>query len=149
MTPWTAACQASLFTISWYLLKLMSLASVMASNHFILCHPLLLLTSVFLSIRIFSNEMDLLIRWPKYQSFNFSISPYNEYSGLISFRIDSLVSLLSKILSRVSSPTLQFRSTNSLVLSLLYGPTRTSIQDYGKNPSFGRPLSAKKWYLCF
>ena len=77
-------------TISRRLLKFMSTELVMASNHFILCHPLLLLTSVFLSIRIFSNEVDLLIRWPKYWSFNFSISPYNEYSGLISFRMDWL-----------------------------------------------------------
>ena len=89
VTPWTAACQASLsFTISQSLLKLMSLESVMPSNHFILCHPLLLLPSIFPSIRVFPSESALRIRWPKYWSFSFSISPTNEYSGLISFRID-------------------------------------------------------------
>jgi len=87
-TPWTAACQASLsITNSQSLLKLMSIESVMPSNHLILCHPLLL-PSIFPSIRIFSNESLLPIRWPKYWSFNCSISPSNEYSGLISFRID-------------------------------------------------------------
>ena len=86
VTPWTAACQASLsITISWSLLKLMSIKSVMPSNHLILCHPLVLLTSIFPSIRVFSKESVLSIRWPKYRSF--SISPSNEYSGLISFRI--------------------------------------------------------------
>ena len=88
-TPWTAAHQASLsITNSWNLLKLMSIKSVMPSNHLILCHPLLFLPSVFPSIRVFSNESVLCIRWPKYWSFSFSISPSNEYSGLISFRID-------------------------------------------------------------
>ena len=86
-TPWTAARQASLFfTISWSLLKLMFIESVMSSNHLILCHPLFLLPSIFPSIRVFSNESGLPIRWPKYWSF--SISPSNEYSGLISFRMD-------------------------------------------------------------
>ena len=88
-TPWTAACQASLsFTISHSLLKLMSIESVMPSNHLILCHPLLLLPSIFPSSRVFSNESVLCIRWLKYWSFSFSISHFNEYSGLISFRID-------------------------------------------------------------
>ena len=88
VTPWTAACQASLFsTISWSLLKLMSTESVMPSNHLILCHPLLLLPSIFPSIRVFFIELALHIRWPKYWSFNFSISSSNEYSGLISFQI--------------------------------------------------------------
>ena len=88
-TLWTAALQASLsFTISQRLLNLMSIKSVMRSNHLILCHPLLLLPSIFPSIRVFSNEPTLHIRWPKYWSFSFSISPSNEYSGLISFRID-------------------------------------------------------------
>ena len=87
--PWTAAHQASLsFTISWSLLKLMSTELVMPSNHLILCHPLLLLLSIFPSIRVFSNESALCIRWPKYWNFSFSISHYNEYLGLISFRID-------------------------------------------------------------
>jgi len=90
-TPWTAAHQASLsITNSWSLLKLMSIKSVMPSNHLILCHPLLLLASVFLIIRVFSNESVLHIRWPKYWSFSFSISPSNEYSRLISFRMDWL-----------------------------------------------------------
>ena len=89
MTPWTAAGQASLsFTISWSLLKLMSIESMMPSNHFILCHPLLFLPSTFPSIRVFSSELALCIRWLKYWSFSFSISPSSEYSGLISFRID-------------------------------------------------------------
>ena len=88
-TPWTTAHQASLsITNSRSLLKLSLIESVMPSNHFILCHPLLLLPSIFPSIRVFSNESDLLIRWPNYWSFNFSISPSNEYSGLISFWID-------------------------------------------------------------
>ena len=90
-TPWTAACQASLsFTISWGLLKLLSIESVMPSNHLILCHPLLLLPSIFPSIRVISNESSLPIRWPKYWSFSLSISPSNEYLGLISFRMDWL-----------------------------------------------------------
>ena len=91
VTPWTAARQASLsITNSRILLKLMSIESVMPSNHLILCHPLLLLPSTFPSVRVISNELVLCIRWPKYWSFNFSISPSNEYSGLISFRIDWL-----------------------------------------------------------
>ena len=89
VTPWTAARQDSLsFTISWSLRQLMSTESVMRSNHLVLCHPLVLLPSIFLSIRVFSNESALRIRWPKYWSFSFSTSPSNEYSGLISFRID-------------------------------------------------------------
>ena len=89
MTPLTAACQASLsITNSQGLLKLMSIESVMPCNHLILCSPLLLPPSIFPSIRVFSNESGLHIRWPKYWSFSFSISPSNEYSGLISFRID-------------------------------------------------------------
>ena len=91
VTPWTAARQASLsITNSQSLLKLMSVESVMPSNHLILCHPLLLLPSIFPSIRVFSKESALRIRWPKYSSFNLSISPSNEYSGLISFRKDWL-----------------------------------------------------------
>ena len=91
MTPWTAARQASLsVTNSRNLPKLMSIESVMSSNHLIHCHPLLLLPSVFPSIRVLSNESVLCIRWPKYWSFSFSISPSNEYSGLISFRMDWL-----------------------------------------------------------
>ena len=89
VTPWTEACQASLsITNSWSLLKFMSIASVIPSNHLIICHPLLLLPSIFPSIRVFSNESALHIRWPNHWSFSFSISPSNEYSGLISCRID-------------------------------------------------------------
>ena len=88
VTPWTAARQASLsFTVSWSLLKLMSIESVMLCYHLILCRPLLLLPSIFPSIKVFSNESALFMRWPKYWSFSFSISPSNEHSGLISFRI--------------------------------------------------------------
>ena len=94
-TPWTAACLTSLsVTISWSLLKLMSIESVMPSNHLILCCPLLLLPSIFPSIRVFSNESALRVRWPKYCSFSFSISPSNEYSGLISFKTDWFISLV-------------------------------------------------------
>ena len=89
VTPWTTAHQVSLsITNTQSLLKLMSIESVVPSNHLILCHPLLLLPSIFPSIRLFSNELALRIRWPKYWSFSFSVSPSNEYSGLISFRIN-------------------------------------------------------------
>ena len=102
-TPWTAACQASLsFTISRSLLKLMSIKSMILSNHLVLCHPLLFLPSIFPNIRVFLKESGLHIMWPKYWSFSFSISPYNEYSGLISFRIDWL-----DILEVFSSATVQ------------------------------------------
>ena len=105
-TPWTAARQASLsITNSQSLLKLMSIESVMTYNHLILCRPLLLPPSIFPSIRVFSNESALRIRWQKYWSFSFSISPSNEYSGLISFRMDGWTSLQSKGLSRVFSNT--------------------------------------------
>ena len=87
-TPWTAARQAFLsFTLSWSSLKLILIESVMPPNNFIFCHPLLLLPTIFPSIRVFSNELALRIRWPKYWNFSLSISPSNEYSGLISFRI--------------------------------------------------------------
>ena len=105
-TPWTAACQASLsITNSWSPLNLMSTESVMPSNHLILCCPLLLLPSIFPSIRVFSNQSILHIRWPKYWSFSFSISPSNEYSGLISSRMDRLDLLAIQGLSRVFSNT--------------------------------------------
>ena len=104
--PRTAAHQASLsFTISQSLLKHRSIESMMPSNHLILCCPLLLLPSIFPSIRVFSNELALHIRWPEYWSFSFSISPSNEYSVLVSFRIDGFISFLSKGLSRVFSRT--------------------------------------------
>ena len=136
-TLWTAAHQASLsFTISWSLLKLMSIESMMPSHHLILCHPLLLLSLVFASIRVFSSESALHIRWPKYWSFSFSISPSNEYSGLISFRIYWFDLLAVQGTLQESFPTPQFKSINSSVLSLLYGPALTSVHDYWKNHNF-------------
>ena len=113
-TPWTAARQVSLlFTISQSLLRLMFIESVMPSNHLILCHPLLLLPSIFPSIRVFSNELALCIRWPKYWSFSFRISPSNEYSGLISSRIDwfdllAVQGTLRSLLQHYSSKKHQF-----------------------------------------
>ena len=114
--------------------KLMSIESVMSSNHLILCRPLLLLPSIFLSIRVFSNE-SLCSRWPKYWHFSCSISPSNEYSGLISFRMDwfdffAVQGTLKGLLYHHSS-----KSTNSSVLSFLYSPTLTSIHDHWKNHS--------------
>ena len=104
-TPWTAAYQVSLsFTISWNLLKLMSIELMLPSNHLILCHPLLLLPSIFPSIRVFSNKSAHCIRWPRYGSFSFSISPSNEYSGLFTLGLTDLI-LLSKGLLRVFSNT--------------------------------------------
>ena len=133
--PWTAACQTSLpITNSWNLLKLMSIKSVMPSNCLILCRPILLPPSIFPSIRIFSNESVLCIRWPNYWKFSFSISPSNEYSGLISFRMNWL-DLLAVQGTQESSPTPQFKSTNSSALSFLYSPTLTSIHGYWKNHS--------------
>ena len=118
-TPWTAACQDSLsITNCWSLLKLMSIESVMPSNHLILCHPLLLPSSIFHSIRVFSNQSIAPIRWPKYWSFSFSISPSNEYSGLISFKL--VGSPCSPKDSQESSPTRHFKSFNSSVLSFLH-----------------------------
>ena len=117
--PWTAACQASLsITNSCSLLKLMSIESVMPSSHLIHCHPLLL-PSIFPSIWVFSNESALHIRWPKYRSFSFSISPSNEYSGLIFFGLTGLISLQSKGLSRVfSNSTVQKHQFFGTQLSL-------------------------------
>ena len=131
---WTAACQASLsITNSQSLLKLMSTESVMPSNHLILCH-LLLPPSIFASIRVFSNESALCIRWPQYWSFSFTISSFNEYSGLISFRMDWLDLHAVQGTQEFSTP--QFQSINSSVLSFLYSPTLTFIHDYWKNHSF-------------
>ena len=133
VTPRTTALQASLsITKSWSLLKL---KAVMPPNHLILCHPLLFLSSIFPSIRVFSNELVFRIRWPKYWSFIFSISPSNEYSGLISFRMDWL-DVLAVHETLKSSPTPQFKSINSTVLSFLYGAILTTIHDYWKNHSF-------------
>ena len=123
VTPWTAASQASLsITNSRDLLKLMSTESVMPSNHLILCHPLLFLPSIFPSIRVFSNESVLRIRWPKYWTFSFSSSPSNEQSGLISFRMDWFGSPCSPRDSLESSPTPQSKSISSSVLNFLYSP---------------------------
>ena len=135
-TPWTAVCQASLsITNSQSLLELMSIELVMPSNRLIFCHPLLLLPSIFASIRVFSNESVLCIRWPEYWSFSFSISPCDEYSGLISFRVDWF-DLLVVQETQESSPTSQFKSINSSALSFLWSPLLTSIHDYWRNHSF-------------
>ena len=135
MTPWTAARQASLSITNFQSpLKPMTIELVMPSYHLILCHPLLLLPSIFPSIRVFSNESALHIRWPKDWSFNFTISLSNEYSGLISFRMD-WSNLLAVRDSQESSSTPHFKSINSSALSFLYSPTLTSIHDYWKNHS--------------
>ena len=106
VSPWTTKCQASLcITSSWSLPKLMSIESVMPSSHLILCHPLVLLPSIFPSIRVFSSESALRIRWPKFWSFSFNISPSSEHSGLISLGRTVWISLKSKGLSRVFSNT--------------------------------------------
>ena len=137
-TLWTAAHQTSLsITSSQTLLKLMSIKSVKTSNHLILCHPLLLLPSVFPSIRVFFNKSVLHIMWPKYGSFNFSMSPSSEYSGPISCRLTGLISLQSKGLSTL----LQHHSSkviNSLALCFLYGSTLTPIHDYRENHSLDK-----------
>ena len=129
-TLWTTARQVSLsITNSWNLLRLLSNDSVMPSNHLILCRPLLLRPSIFPSIRVFSHELALSIRWPQYWSFSFNISPSNEYSGLICFRMD----WLDLLAVQGTSPTPQFKSISSSVLSFLYSPTLTSIHEYWKN----------------
>ena len=141
-TSWTAAYQASLsITNYWSLHKLMSIKSVMPSNHLILC-PLLLLPWIFPSIRVFSKESIRHIRWPKYWSFSFSISPSNEYSGLISFRIDCFHLLAVQRTLKMSSPIPRFKSINSSALSLLYGSTLTSIR--GKTTALTIQTSAGK-----
>ena len=135
--PWTTARQASLsVTNSRSPPKPMSMESVMPSTHLILCCPLLFLLSIPSSMRVFSNESALPIKWSKYWSFSFNISPSNEHPGLISFRIDGLVgSPCSPRDSQESFPTPQFKSINSSVLSFLYSPTLTSISDYCVNHS--------------
>ena len=135
MTPWTAACQASLsITNSWSLLKLMSIELIMPSNHLILCRPLLLPPSVFSSIRVFSSESVLHIRWPEYWSFSFSISPSSEYSGLIFFRTNWLDLLavqgtLKRLLQHYSSKAsvLQLSAFLIVQLSHSYRTTRKTI----------------------
>ena len=131
VTPWTAARQASLsITNSQSLFRLMSIELVMPSNHLILCCPLLLPLSIFPSIWVFSNESAFPISWPEYWSFSFSISPSNEYSEMISVRIDwfDLLAVQGTLKSLLQHH--QFKSITSLVLSFLYGPTLTSISDY-------------------
>ena len=123
-------------TVSQSLLKSMSIELVMLFNHLILCCPLPFMPLVFPSIRVFSNESALCIRWLKCWSFSFSIIPSNEYSRLISFRIDWFDLLVVQGDSHESSPAPQFKSINSLALSILYGPTLTSVHDYWKNHSF-------------
>ena len=136
VTPWTAAHQASqsIITNTWSLLKLMSIQLVIPSNHLILCCPLLLPPSIFPSIRVFSNDSVLCIRWPKDWNFSFNISPSNEHPGLVSFRMNWLDLLAYKGLSRIS-PTPQFKSISSSALSFLYSPTLISIHDHWKNHS--------------
>ena len=143
-TPWTAAHQASLsITTSRNLLKLVSIESVIPSNHLILCRPLLLQPSIFPSIRIFSNESILHIRWPKYWSFNFSISPSNEYSGMISFRIDWLDLLevqgaLKSLFQHHSSKASILQHSAFFIVQLSH-PYMT----IGKTIALTRPLLAK------
>ena len=140
MTPWTAAGQASLsFTISRSLLKLMSIEPVMPFNQLILCHPLLLLPSMFPSIRVFANESALHIRWPRYWSSSFSISPSNEYSGLISFRIDwfdllSVQGTLKSLLRNHSSKASILRCSAFFVVQLSH-PCKTT----------GKTIALTRW----
>ena len=142
MTPWTAACQASLsFTISWSLFKLMPIESVMPSNHPILCHPLLLLPSIFPSIRVFSNKSVFPLSWPKYWSFSFSISPSNEYSGLISFRIGwfdllAVQGTLKSLLQHHSSKASVLRHSAFLIVQLSYPYINT-----------GKTMALTRWTL--
>jgi len=134
-TPWTSACQASQSITNFRSsLKLTSIKSVMPPSHLILCRPLLLLPPIPPSIRVFSSESTLCMRWAKYWSFSFSIFPSNEHPGLISFRMDWL-DLLAVQGTQESSPTPQFKSINSLALSFLHSPTLTSIHDHWKNHS--------------
>ena len=133
--PMDYSTQASRsFTNYWSLLKFMFIKSVMPYNHLILCHPLLLPPSSFPSIRVFSNESVVHIRWPMYWSFSFSISPSNEYSALLSFRIDWLDLLAIKGLWRVFSTTTVQK--HPFLTAQLYAPTLTSIHDHWKNHSF-------------
>ena len=135
-TPWTAACQASLsFTFSWSLLKPLSFELVIPSHHLILCCPLLLLPTIFPSIGVFSYESGFRIRWPKYWSFSFSISPSNEYLGLISLRTDwfDLLAVQGTLKSLLQQS--HFKTISTSMLSFLYSPTLTSIHDHWKNHS--------------
>ena len=131
VTPWTAAHQASLsITNSWSPPKPMSIELMMPSNHLILCHPFLLLPPIPPSIRVFSNESALRMRWPKYWSFSFGIIPSKEHSGLISFRMDWL-----DLLAVQGTLKRQFKNINSSALSFLHSPSLTSIHDHWKKHS--------------
>ena len=142
VTPWTAACQASLpLTISQSLPNFTSIEQVMPSSHLIVCCYLLLLLSIYLSIRVSFSELVLPIRWPKYWSFSFSISPSNEYSALISVKIDWF-DLLAVQGTLKSSLAPQCESINSWMLCFLFGPTLTSIYDYlNIRTFFGKVIS--------
>ena len=129
-------CQASLSITNSQSLLNMSIESVLPSNYLIFSRPLLLLPSIFPSIRVFSNESTLRTRWTKYWRFSFSINPSNEYSGLISFTMDWLNIHAAQRDSQEYSPTRQFKSINSLALSFLYNPNLTSLHNYWKNHSF-------------
>ena len=138
-TPWTAACQTSLsITNSWSLLKLMFIESVMPSNHFILCCPLLLPPSIFPSVRVFSNESVLHNRWPKYWSFSFSIGPSNEYSGLISFRMDWLDLAVQGTLKSL----LQHHSTKA---SILWHSAFFILQPLHPYMTTGKTIALTRW----
>ena len=147
-TPWTAALR--FFTVSQSLLKFMSIDSVMPSNHLILCCPLLLLSLIFPSIRVFYNELALLIRWPKYWSFNFSVSPFNEYWGLISFRLTSLISLLSK-----GGTFKSLIQHHCLKVSILWHSAFFMVQLSHLYKTTGKTITLTirtlwvKWCLCF
>ena len=139
-TPWTAARQASLsFTISQSSLKLMSIESVMPSNHLILCRPLLLLPSVFPNIRVFSNESALRIRWPKYWSFRFNISPSNEHLGLISFRMDWLYLLA---VQRTLKSLLQHHSSK---VSIFLCSAFSIVQLSHPYMTIGKTIALNRW----
>ena len=139
-TPWTQARQASLsITNSWSLPKLMSIESVMPFNRLILCRPLLLLPSIFPSIRVFSSESVLHIRWPKYWSFSFSISPYNEYSGLISFRIDWL-DLLA-----IQGTLKSFLQQHSSKASILWRSAFFTVQLSHPYMTTGKTIALTRW----
>ena len=163
-TPWTAARQAFLsITNSQSLLKLMSIELVMTSNHLILCHPLLLQPSIFPSIRVFSNESVLHIRWPKYWSFSFSISPSNEYSGLISFRMDWLDLLavqgtLKSLLQHHSSKAsilwcsvghVSLRQIKILNRIIVKGEKRRHKQKLHHKREWNKHSSIEMWRVCF
>ena len=151
VTPWTAAHQASLsITKSWSWLKLMSIELMMSSNHLILCHPLLLLPSTFLSMRVFPNETVVHIRWPKYWSVSLSISPFNEYSGLISFRMDwldlpAIQGILTSLLQLHSSKASILRHSAFFTVQLSHPHMTTGKIIALTTWTFGGKVSEVKW----